>query len=183
MDRVIEYPQYSDLESSLRVARCAAGAAELHGGLCAAMVVPEMPESGWLEELLGADFDVQGSDLGRMVGDLLSATRVLLVDPDFRFQPLLPDDHEPVAVRSEALGQWCQGFLYGLGAAGVESASLERGDIRDFVQHLSHFAQADTEAEDSEQNEQALTEVIEYLRMGVLMLQAELARRPGEGSE
>ena len=31
-------------------------------------------------------------------------------------QPLLPDDEAPLADRADALSQWCQGFLYGLGS-------------------------------------------------------------------
>jgi len=38
------------------------------------------------------------------------------------FQPLLPDDEHALDARVEALGAWCQGFLYGFGAAAPRTA-------------------------------------------------------------
>ena len=46
---------------------------------------------------------------------------------EMEFEPLLPDDETDLAARVEALGAWCQGFLYGFGAAGTAAhAKLPR---------------------------------------------------------
>src|SRR5690348_8867674 len=48
------------------------------------------------------------------------------------FAPLLPDDESPLADRADALSQWCQGFLYGLGsgpASDPSKVSTDAGEI------------------------------------------------------
>ena len=39
---------------------------------------------------------------------------------DVEFELMLPDDDESLEARVEALGTWCQGFVYGLAAGGVK---------------------------------------------------------------
>jgi len=51
----------------------------------------------------------------------------------FELQLLLPDDEQPLALRTEALADWCKGFLFGLGAGGVK----DRGRTSDTVQEIA----------------------------------------------
>ena len=104
-----------------------------------------------------------------------------LVGHDSDFAPLLPDDDEPIGERTEALSQWVQGFLYGLGS-GVTGdharVSPEAGEIvRDFIE-IAHGGEA---VDDSEESEMAFAEVVEFVRVGVQLLFVELA--PARGQE
>ena len=53
----------------------------------------------------------------RLLARLWEQTRRQLDSPDYAFQPLLPDDSRPLSLRTQVLGLWCSGVLYGLGLA------------------------------------------------------------------
>jgi uncharacterized protein YgfB (UPF0149 family) len=92
------------------------------------------------------------------------------------FQPLLPDDEEPLAVRGEALGAWCQGFLYGFGAAGTANRSALPESVSEFLADLARISQAgDVGSEAEEAEEAAYAELVEFLRAGVQLVYDELA--------
>ena len=107
-----------------------------------------------------------------------------LVGNDADFEPLLPDDESPLALRADALSQWCQGFLYGLGSGTTSDpgkVSVEAGEIiRDFTEITHVGVDAD---EENEENEVAFAEVVEFVRVGVQLLFAELAPARGEEPE
>ena len=54
-----------------------------------------------------------------MLGQLYLATRNQLSDDGLEFTPFLPEDSAALAERAQALVEWCEGLLYGLGMAGV----------------------------------------------------------------
>jgi uncharacterized protein YgfB (UPF0149 family) len=103
-------------------------------------------------------------------------TRACLHADDLQFTAMLPDDDEPLAKRTEALGQWCQGFLYGLGTNPIPHADDLPPDIGEIVRDLSSIVQVGVdETEDEEANESAYAELVEFVRVGVQLLFEELA--------
>ncbi|HEB58260.1 MAG TPA: YecA family protein [Gammaproteobacteria bacterium] len=94
------------------------------------------------------------------------------------FQLLLPDDDEEIAWRLQSLGEWCQGFLYGITVAGVSSDS---GYSEDFAEILADFIEigqaGDYESDDSEEDEASYMELVEHVRMGVFLLVEELREK------
>jgi hypothetical protein len=97
------------------------------------------------------------------------------------FELLLPPDERFIEVRTAALAQWCQGFLYGLGAGSVPDASELPGDTGELVRDFGEISRAGVDAtQDEESNEAAYTELVEFVRVGVQLLFEELAalRRP-----
>ena len=53
--------------------------------------------------------------LANVMADAWAATRSQMDDEDLGFSLWLPDDDEPLEERTVSLGQWCSGFLAGLG--------------------------------------------------------------------
>ena len=104
-----------------------------------------------------------------------------LVGSDADFEPLLPDDDAPLAERADALSQWCQGFLYGLGSGTTSdpaNVSTEAGEI---IRDLTEITHVGVDAdEQKEENEVAFAEVVEFVRVGVQLLFVELAPARGE---
>ena len=100
------------------------------------------------------------------------------------FELLLPEDEQPIDARTAALAQWCQGFLYGLGAGAVPDASELPGEVGEIVRDLIEISRAGVDAaQDEESNEAAYAELVEFVRVGVQLLFEELAvaassRRP-----
>ncbi len=78
------------------------------------------------------------------------------------------------------LGGWCAGFLYALGLAGEDSYGRLSSEAREFVRDLTEISRIDAGVEGDEQEEAAYTEVLEYVRVGVLMVYEDLrqSRQP-----
>ena len=107
-------------------------------------------------------------------------TRAALTAGDCDFAPLRPHDDAPLAERAAAFGAWCRGFLSGFGLSGIADLGTLGEDARGFLADLSRFATLASEGVGDEDDERALTELIEFTRMGVLLVRAELVADPGD---
>jgi hypothetical protein len=96
-----------------------------------------------------------------------------LDDPELRFEPLLPDAETPIDTRADALVDWCRGFLGGLGLGGGSGTSVS-DDASEILRDLGTIAGSRFEYENAEEDESALAEVVEFVRVGVLLLHAEM---------
>jgi uncharacterized protein YgfB (UPF0149 family) len=83
---------------------------------------------------------------------------------------LLPEDDNQSNLRATALSHWVQGFLYGLGYRGDEQDWP--GDTQSILLDLTKIAQLDPQVDD-EDDEQALMEITEYVRVSVLLIHSE----------
>lgn len=153
-------------------------AAEGHGCLCGALCSsPDYTLERWLEELVAID----GESEQEVVPD--DALRLLFLDThralrgdEMQFEPLLPDDDEPLEQRATALAQWCQGFLYGFGTGKPMRDEDLRGQVSEILRDVSHIAAAAVDVGAAgEEEEEAYAEVVEYLRVGVQLIHDELA--------
>lgn len=103
----------------------------------------------------------------------------------FEFELLLPDDQESLSFRAAMLGQWTEGFLYGLGLTG-QSAQKMNKEISELLNDFSDISRIEMdgleslEAEEREQAELDLVQLIEYVKVGVLTINETL--NPLEGS-
>lgn len=146
----------------------------LTGWLCAD---PTLARDPWLEQLLAEGGTL--ADLSASATETLDAlrriTREHLSDPLLGFRPLLPDDAHPLAERTAALGEWCQGYLFGLSLGGVTDLARLPGDSGEVVRDLTELSRAGSYAvEGNEEDEQAYSDLVEFVRAGVLLLRDEL---------
>jgi uncharacterized protein YgfB (UPF0149 family) len=123
--------------------------------------------------------------VGKLLLQLHQATIEQMNDSNVDYQLFLPDDDESLEARVEALGVWCQGFVYGLAAGGVQEDSVIPDDSKELITDIIEISRAgyvaDDEAEervgvdnDDDEDEAAFMEVSEYVRMGVLLIYEEL---------
>jgi uncharacterized protein YgfB (UPF0149 family) len=93
------------------------------------------------------------------------------------FQPLLPDDAEPLVQRVDGLAQWCQGFNHGLFVAariGDAEAELRSGNTAEIVCDFADMAQvAVGDEEPDAEGEAAYVELVEYVRVSVQLVYEE----------
>lgn len=82
---------------------------------------------------------------------------------------LLPGDDDELTLRSQALGEWCQGFLSGFGGSiGNKQLSDEAREIlEDYIAVAQIVAPED---DDNNADEASFMEVSEYLRMTAVYL-------------
>jgi uncharacterized protein YgfB (UPF0149 family) len=166
---------HAKLASALRTLRVGMGASDLHGSLtgylCAggSAGVDEWPAALEIEP----DPAVHLHD--EALRQLYRDCRAQLNDPDLGFEPLLPALDEPVEQRAEALVEWCRGFLGGVGLAGPPDEGLS-ADANEVLADLGRIASSRFDYDDAEEDETALSEVLEFVRVGVLLLHTELTR-------
>lgn len=175
-----------ELRSALEAAGCRWGVSEAHGTLAGLVCAePQEPVGRWVREIELAS-EAPSSD----ALEYLSALGYRGIDPihadSFDFQPLLPDDDAPMAERTSALAQWCQGFLYGFALAGQNPAEDATGDVPEVMADIAEITRAEfSEDQPPEEAEAAYTELLEFVRVAVQLVFYELAisRCPNPGSE
>ncbi len=172
-------PSYTEVELALLRTKAAIDAGEVHGLLCGFICAgKDIDGRSWLDSVLGhLDMDDAGAKECRaLLIELYAVSDQKLKDMAFDFQLLLPDDEQPLSKRAAALGEWCQGFMAGLGLAGLEAGSVQSEDCQDALYHFSEISRLDYETlEIAEDDERSYVEVVEYVRMAVLMIYTELA--------
>ena len=174
---------YNLCSRALARARAELGAAECHGLLCGLLCsVDEQAPQRWLEEVLGSAERVQrdGDECRSELLRVLTDTVRTLCSGQCNFVPLLPDDNTGLGVRSEALADWCSGFLYGIGSAGDIQARLSK-DALEVLSDFSEVTRLSCDAEESEASEADYSEIVEYMRIGVMLIFEELRGGPQPG--
>ncbi|MEX0976192.1 MAG: UPF0149 family protein [Woeseia sp.] len=181
-----ETVEYSDLDDTLR--RCGASwnAAKAHGLLCGHLCLPggntvRDTVRQWLATVLdGGDV---GSACRAECAELLerASTTTLrqLAERQSQFAPLLPDDASSVALRTDALSHWCEGFLHGL-VSGTRAppvrARLAEQPLSDIIRDMLEITRAAVDEQaDDETNEEAYVELVEYIRVAAQLAYEELA--------
>lgn len=170
-------PDYADLAERLEAAGADTSAAGTDGVICALCCAGRAELCAvWLAELLSA---APGDLLARECGELVvlhqTVVNAALDDPDFGFEPLLPSDEQPLAVRAEALVEWCAGFLHGLGLAEIAAGGAIPAEVDEAIRDLTEISRADYSVTGGQEDENAYAELVEYLRVAALLIHDELA--------
>ncbi len=170
----MEPVEFTEMQRVLSQAGALTDASEAHGTLAGALCsAGDYRFESWLGELF-ADGHA-AAEPAQQLRDMFNRTRAALHSDDLQFHAMLPDDDEPLAKRTESLGQWCQGFLYGLGTNPLPNPDQLPGNIGEIVRDLSTIVQVGVDdSEDVEANESAYSELVEFVRVGVQLLFEEL---------
>jgi len=177
-------PEYSAITGVLSHTPAPPSAAQIHGLLCGVLTAkaPEALEL-WLTEACPED-SVPANALKHcraVLSTLYQVTSEQIQDEALGFHLLLPDDRRSLSDRTEALGKWCRGFLSGLGlvdashqistANGHMRALFKHEDVQDALNSLSALANVPTTLDaPTEEDEKDFAELIEFVRMAVLMI-------------
>jgi uncharacterized protein YgfB (UPF0149 family) len=166
--------EYARIERTLTASHALADPAEAHGTLAGALCAlgPYRLED-WLAEILP---DTAASAPAEPAhASLDSATVAALSGRQLEFDRLIPDDDQPIEERTRALTAWCTGVLYGLGSNGAADPARLPGDLGEILRDLTEITHAGVDTRDSlEANENALAELIEFVRVGVQLVFDEL---------
>lgn len=177
---------HDELSRSLARLRLGVGASELHGSLAGFLCAGGMAEpDSWLGELALDDAAeaVAGSGEAELFQRVFEAVAEDLADPELGFAPLLPPDEAPMPERTAALVDLCRGFLGGVGLSGADLSGGLEGDLGEVLGDFGRIASsAFSEGDSAEDDEEAWAEVVEYVRVGALLVRTELARAPGEAT-
>ncbi|MBE9564919.1 MAG: UPF0149 family protein [Proteobacteria bacterium] len=182
------FPDIPQLEDLLFEVDATLGATESHGALCGMLCAQGATEaSQWMLHVLGEHEDTSKAlqQVGKKLIQIHQISVESMNDNDAEFELMLPDDDESLEMRVEALGTWCQGFVYGLAVGGIKEDTVLPEDSKELIKDILEISRAgyvaDSEAElaatdeeASEEDEVAFMEVSEYVRMGILLIYEEL---------
>jgi uncharacterized protein YgfB (UPF0149 family) len=124
----------------------------------------------WLAELFRNSTPVNDEEKKLLIR-LFEETGRLLTSEGFEFELFLPEEDTPLSEQVEALKNWCQGFLFGVGSSTSMSEWPE--DDREIIRDITEFTKLETHA-GGEEDESAFTEITEYLRSVVVLLRDDL---------
>ena len=160
---------------------------EVHGLCCGLLCA--MPSSTaktrWFTELLDAasvraDAVASKASELKTLDEWFSQTLEALNDSDLEFSPALPEENMAVGLRIRALGDFCSGFTYGIGlAASSRGQKPLPEDTREIIEDFQAIESADPTdggggVDSVEHKEVMFNELLEYVRVGVLLVLEEL---------
>ena len=176
---------YDELDELIRRLRMGTTASELHGSLCGYLA-----GGGSLKRTtVLAALQLDGEALAPAAADqallehLAEQCRTDLADPELGFEPLLPADDRPLPERADALVEWCRGFLGGFGLAGSPAHAQLSEEAREMLRDLGAIAASSFDFGNEDEDEDALIEVQEFVRVGAMLLHAECTRPDGPASD
>ena len=175
-----------DFEHTLAIAQCNLESfelAECHGVACALLCRRSDASLDAFLGLLGMLelVDDPGTGLRISLEELLNSTRLQLADEDMSLALWLPNDDEMLEERTMALSQWCSGFLAGLGSGGDDTLNAISDEASEALNDLQKISSADvTDVDESEEDENAFMEIVEYIRVVFLMIQEDLRGPDGQ---
>lgn len=155
---------------------------------------------GLLSGLICAGFTRENNDYLVLVNDLLNNSEGVpnnvkslikltfaqlwtdILDENYQFQLLLPDDDEAIVERGNAIGAWVQGFNLGFGLEQKNNAVLSE-DVKEVLKDFVEIANLSDEMDDDENTEQAYFEIVEYVRISALLCFSELGNLPEKPEE
>ncbi|HZX77368.1 UPF0149 family protein [Lysobacter sp.] len=164
----MELPDLSSIEAESRQLALSASPFELHGGLCGWLAGGGASVREWPARVL-ADDQLPTPAPNGPLDQLRLASAAQLSDRSFDFALLLPDADASLAERSGALFEWCRGFLGGFGlATGARPKLSDEGS--EALTDLAKLAAAQAQSDGDEEDEEALVEIEEFVRVAVLLL-------------
>ncbi len=147
-------------------------AAEAHGSLCG-LLLGDADMATWLKHSLDDLPEVGDVLAAEKLGDLkqlFEHSREQLNTEDLSLELLLPDEVDDLSDRLLGLATWCQGFLYAVGVIGLASQSEPDNLVQECLSDLLEISNLDYNSATGEEAEQQYVEIVEHVRMSVLML-------------
>ncbi len=153
-------------------------AAEWHGVLCG-LICAGRPTS--IDTWYGLAADTKGistppsEPLLTALTQVYSSTQEQLNSASMAFALMLPDDDAALSMRTAALGVWCDGFLYGLSAGGINRESALPEHSAELLADMAEITQVSfTQDSATAEDEYDYNELAEYIRVGIMLINDEL---------
>ena len=173
-------PGFDLVDRALRRLGAAEGAPEAHGSLCGLVcMLGTRAQPMWVAGMSTTDSATGTPDESvGVLNEIATVTCAALSEGDMAFALLLPPDDRPLAFRTEALADWCAGFMHGLAEAAAVRATGEtlNGEVtREIMSDLAEIARVTPGEDETDlEAEAAYTELVEFIRVSVQLVFDEL---------
>ncbi len=177
--------EYEPLDALVQRLRLGTTASELHGSLCGYLAGGGSMSGNSLFAQLQLDGEVGTPSTADQatLAQLVQQCATALGDPEMGFAPLLPADDRPLDERADATAEWCRGFLGGFGLAGASTHAKLTDEAQEMLHDLGAIASSSFDYGDENEDEDALIEVHEFIRVGAMLLHAECSVRDHPASD
>lgn len=167
--------EYEDLDSLVQRLHIGTTASELHGSLCGYLA----GGGSMTGDSLLAKLQLDGVDSPPTPADQVTLAQLVqqcaaaLADFEMSFAPMLPADDRPLDERADATAEWCRGFLGGFGLTGAATHAKLTDEAQEMLHDLGAIASSSFDYGDENEDEDALIEVQEFVRVGAMLMHAE----------
>ncbi len=175
---------YERLERQLASADIESSGAEVHGILCGLICAGrDDAEARWFAELVD---EANAGDL--LVRECAASLKVMhdetlaaVKGPGLGFTPFLPDDEQAIKMRASGVADWCQGFLYGIGVAGLPAGHAFSEETQDALTALSEITRLELDGlQGTEEDESSLMEITEFIWVAAMLVYSEMVTDESE---
>jgi uncharacterized protein len=170
----LNLPAYEDVTLALWQAASLFSPAELHGHVTGLILQGEQDINRISEQFVAAVDSHHQKLVASYFDDIFQVSNALLESESFSYDLLLPDDDVEISERLQALASWCQGFLTAGSSKLKQSKSLE---VKEAIEAIEEIVEIDFNLDSdtpSEQAEQDYVQLVEFLRISVILMFEEL---------
>ncbi|OGT36859.1 MAG: hypothetical protein A3F11_08750 [Gammaproteobacteria bacterium RIFCSPHIGHO2_12_FULL_37_14] len=165
-------PKYYQLGQALNQTTLKLHPSQVHGLICGILCGHPSESSAWENLVTG---DQTTGKTHELLQELYNASASLLKDFLIEFHLILPADSQKLPQRAEALTLWCQGFLTGLKLVNVPIVNREPNEITEAINDIIEIAKMNyEEVVASEEDEAAYIELVEFIRVAVILIYQDL---------
>lgn len=174
----LSLPNYAALHQALSKTTLKLHPSQVHGLICGMFSGNPTSTEAWEELVIGKKKSGKKNTSDKthtLLQALYDMSATQLSEFLFEFKLVLPPDSEVLPSRAEALTLWCQGFLTGLKLTKVALVKREASEITEAINDLIEIAKMNyEEVIESEEDEVAFMELVEYVRMAVILIYQDL---------
>lgn len=165
-------PSFAELNQALSQTSLKLHPSQVHGLIAGILCGNPNSTAAWEELVTGSE---QTGAMHDLLQSLYNASAKQLADFLFEFEIVLPPDSDDLQPRAEALTLWCQGFLTGLKVSNVPIEHRDESELTEAINDLIEIAKMNyEEVVASEEDETAYVELVEYVRMAVILIYEDL---------
>ena len=164
-------PKYTEVHLALSKTMLNLHPSQVHGLICGILCNSAKHTTAWEGLISGGKTPTKTHEV---LQNLYHNSEKQLSDFLFEFQLMLPADSETLPNRAEALSVWCQGFLTGLKLVQIPIVDREPSEMTEAIHDLIEIAKMNhEEVIENEEDEEAYVELVEYIRMAVILIYQE----------
>lgn len=174
--------EFDSVQNALEKLGATVDASEAHGTLCG-LLLDNCGMAVWLQhtlDVLPDSADALAVERLQVLKQLFEESREQLNTADMSFELLLPDDTDDFGVQLLGLSTWCMGFLYGFGVIAKNDAKNNAEELdaqsQECLADLLEISKLDHDEDESAETEDQLVEIVEHVRMAVLLLNEAINR-------
>jgi len=176
-------PDFFELETALQKADADYSVTEAQAIACGMLSVNISADKiAWVQLIFGeintssaSQESINQETAIKLLGELFDYSKQQLQDSNLAFELMLVDDKESLYARVTSMQEWCAGYLLGVSMAGITDHAKLPEDSRELLADFTEIGTSGNfDLEDENTSEEALEEISEYIRMGVLLINEEL---------